>query len=254
MFAQRAAVLRAHCGLLEGAAAGVRVGQIGGGDQRFPVIAAVGDDGSDGILHPIRDAVRAQVVQQQDLTIQRHAVGLLVGGVGSGIVAGADAVQQSLEIREDAFESLLHDAAERGHGEVGLARAGFADQQQARVRAERELVGVALHGTHHALEFLHPLRLEILERRVAIERRDLRALLQPFGAARRQAGAAFGARDAGTFDDDPAGATALFANGLRGHYFYYGADVAVRTRTGPLASIHLRQMPCSVGVHAGCAT
>ena len=68
----------------DGAAAGVRVRQIGGGDQRLPVIAAVGDDGGDGIFHPIGDAVRAQIVEQQHFAVQRHAVGLAVGGIGAG--------------------------------------------------------------------------------------------------------------------------------------------------------------------------
>ena len=96
---------------------------------------------------------------------------------------------------------------------------------------EREFVGVALHVAHHALEFLFSLGLEIFKRSVAIERRDLGAFLQPFGAALGKAGAAFGAGDTGAFDDDPAGAAALLANGLRGHYSYYRAD-ARRGRMG----------------------
>src|ERR1035437_6673942 len=222
---QRASVFDADRRLLSGLAAlNIGVGQVGGSDQRLPVIAAVGDDGGDGILHPIGNAVRAQVVEQEDFAVERHAVSLLVGGVGTGVVARADAVEQSLEIREDAFKALLHDAAEGGHGEVGLAGAGFADQKQAGILAGRERVGVVPHLVQHALEFLHGIGLEILKRRAAIKRRDLGALLQPFGAALGKASAAFGARDARAFDDDPAGAAALFANRLRGHYFYYGAD------------------------------
>src|ERR1019366_3916500 len=71
---------------------------------------------------------------------------------------------------------------------------------------------------------LYALGLEILKRRAAVERWNLGALFEPFGAAFGEAGATFGATYAGAFDDNPAGAAALFANRLRGHYSYYRAD------------------------------
>jgi hypothetical protein len=45
------------------------VGKIGGGDQRLAMIAAVGDDGGDGVLHPLGDAMGAEIVEQQQLGV-----------------------------------------------------------------------------------------------------------------------------------------------------------------------------------------
>ncbi len=56
----------------------IRVGQVGGDDQRLLVVAAVGDDGGDGVFDPVGHAVRAQIVEQQDLGVEGGAVGFPV--------------------------------------------------------------------------------------------------------------------------------------------------------------------------------
>ena len=96
--------------------------------QRYVTIDVI------GVLHPIGDAVRAEIVEQQHFGIERHAVSLLVGRIGSGVVPGADAVEQVLVVGEEALEALLDDLAQGGHGQVRLAGAGLADEQQAGTR------------------------------------------------------------------------------------------------------------------------
>ena len=73
--------------------------------------------------------------------VEGDAVGLLVGGIGSGVVAGADAVEQVLVIAEEALEALFDDAAQGGDGEVGFAGAGLADEQAGRGGRRRESRG-----------------------------------------------------------------------------------------------------------------
>ena len=142
------------------------------------------------------------------------------------------------------FEPLEHVHAGRGIA----SNHGLLDTYQ------RTLEGY-FRMWHHHFEFLHALGLEILERGIPIERRNLRTLFEPLRATLGTAGAPFGAAYASALDDDPAGATTPLANGLRGHYSYYRADAhkgrigfaegraggspraerAVRTRTGLLA-------------------
>src|SRR5579864_673103 len=57
------------------------VGQISSRNQRLPLIAAVRNDGRNGVFHPIDDPMRPQIVQQQNLGVQSRPVGLPVGGV-----------------------------------------------------------------------------------------------------------------------------------------------------------------------------
>ena len=107
----------------------------------FLLIAAVGDDGGHGIFHPIADAARAQVVQQQQLDIERRAVGFAVADAGGGVPTFLDAVQQVLVIKKKSFEAAGDQNPQRGHGQVRLAGAGIADQQQARAGRPREIRG-----------------------------------------------------------------------------------------------------------------
>ena len=92
------------------------------------MIAAMRNNRCHRVLHPIRHAMRAQVIQQQDFGIQRHAVRFLVRRVGVGIVAGTDTIQKTFVVAESAFEALVDDGAQRSDSEVGFASAGGANQ------------------------------------------------------------------------------------------------------------------------------
>jgi hypothetical protein len=52
--------------------------------------------------------VRADIVEEQDLGVERDPVGLAVGGVRAGVVARADR-SVVLIIAEEPFEALLDD-------------------------------------------------------------------------------------------------------------------------------------------------
>ena len=205
------------------------------------MVGAVGDDGSNGVLDPIGDALRAQIVEQQHLGIERGTVGLAVGRIRAGIVARADAVQQSLVIPEQTLEALRHDLAYSGHCQVGFAGARIADQQQARPVLIGKIANEVFHRQQNVGQFaardgiLGTGHAEILERGITVKGRDLRPLLEAAGAALIAAGTRLGAGDVGVLDDDPARAAALGANRFRGHRSYYRPGRR-RCRTAPLPS------------------
>ena len=72
--------------------------------------------------------MRAQIVEHQDLRLQRRAVRFAVHGAGRHIVAAADVIQQRLEIVEHAFVAARDQAAQSGHRKVRFAGAGRADK------------------------------------------------------------------------------------------------------------------------------
>src|SRR5271165_1561629 len=93
------------------AVARFRVAQVGGDDRRLPVITSVGDDRSNRVLHPIRHAVSAQVVEDNNFGVKRGAVGFLVAGSGRFVIAAPDTIEKILKIKEDAFEPPRQQAA-----------------------------------------------------------------------------------------------------------------------------------------------
>ena len=217
---QRAAVLHSNRPPLHHGAAGVAVGQVGGGNQGLPLVAAVGDDASHGVLHPAGDAVRAQVVEQQDVGVERRAVGLAVGGIRRLVVAGLDAVEQRLVVVEQAVEALLDDLAKRRHRQVRFAGPRLADEQQARPRLVGEIADVVFHRQQNGGQFLARdgvlgAHTEVVERSLAVQGRDLGALFQPLGAMLRPAVARPGAGERGALHDDEPRAATIRTNRLR---------------------------------------
>ena len=87
------------------------IGKVRGGDQRLFLIAAMRDDGGYGIFHPIGDAMRAQIVEQQHFDIQYRAIGFTIGCARGSVVTRTDAVQQILVIEEQTFVALLEQRA-----------------------------------------------------------------------------------------------------------------------------------------------
>ena len=114
--------------------------------------------------------------------------------------------------------ALVDDLAHGGDGKVGLAGAGVAGEKQAGAGFVGEIVGVLLDGQNHAHQFaagdwvFGAGRGEILERGVAIERRNLSLLFEAAGPALGAAIARLRAGDAGPFNDHEAQTSALRTN------------------------------------------
>src|SRR5580704_5851835 len=89
------------------------IAQVGGDDGGLPIVAAVRDDGRHGVFHPVRDAMCAQIVEQQNVGIECGFVGFAVHGAGGLIVATADAVEKGLKVKEHSFESTFDQSAQR---------------------------------------------------------------------------------------------------------------------------------------------
>ncbi len=114
-----------------------RVDQIGGGDERFALIAAGGDDRCDGVHDPVGDPVRAEIVEQEHIDFHRNPVGFFVARIGCGVVARTDTVQQILVIEEQSLKSLCQDGAKGRDSQMRFSAAGIAGQEQARLLSRR---------------------------------------------------------------------------------------------------------------------
>src|ERR1035438_324341 len=190
----------------------------------------MGDNRTNRVFDPGRDLLGAEVVNHERRNLKRLAVCSPIGEVGIGVVAGSDAVEQIMIIPEKPRVTLGQYGAKSSYGEMCFPAARIAHEQKAGPRLVRESTHVLPHGHERhknsvaGIRVFGPRNVEVLKRSFRVKRWDVGALLQSLGFSCQEAGAAFGATDAGAFDDDPAGAAALFANRLRGHYSYYGAD------------------------------
>ena len=77
--------------------------------------------------------LRAQIVQHQDLGIQRRAIRFL-DRIGSRrlIVAAADMIEQSLEIEKETLEAARQQAPQRRHCQVRFPRSRRARETRGR--------------------------------------------------------------------------------------------------------------------------
>ena len=142
----------------------------------------------------------AEIVEQEDFGIERRLVGFAAGGVGRGVVAGFDFVEQRLVIAEEAFKALGHDLAQGGYREVRLAASRLADEQESGTLFVGEVAHELLDGEEDGGEFAARGGIlvagydEVIEGSFAIEGGDLRTFFQARGAA---LGAAIARRGAG---------------------------------------------------------
>ncbi len=175
--------------------------------------------------HPFGSAMRAEIVQQQNLGFERGAIGFLVRGAGSRVVTGTNAVQQILVIEEDAFVAAVQQFLHRGDGQMSLARAGLADQQEAGVVRGRKILDEALDLDKCSAQArgagIIVLDIEVLQRGALIVGRNASRILEGGRKSRRRAGAALRAGEAGTLHYLPPGAFADGTNGCFGHAVTY---------------------------------
>ncbi len=100
----------------------IGIDKIGCRNQRLAVVVAVGHDGGNSVFHPIRDAVRSQVVQKQNLRFERDSIGFAATGSERFAVACAYTLQQILIIEENAFVPTRKQQPKSGYRQMRLAR------------------------------------------------------------------------------------------------------------------------------------
>src|SRR5687768_1460845 len=171
------------------------------------MIAAMRDDRGDRILHPIAHSMRAQIVEYQHFAFERDPVRFAVRCAGRRVVAGTDALQQVLIVKEHGLEPACDQPLDHRYGQVCFASAGIADEQQTFLPGQnREVIRVLSRGGRSVLERtvrngIIRSRVEILERGIAIKRRDVGGAQETLRTSAQRTVAAFRAFQAVTFHD-----------------------------------------------------
>ena len=137
-----------------------------------------------------------------------------------------------LIIDEESFEALGDDLAQRGYCQVSFAAAGLADQQEAGALLIGEIAHELLDGQQDGGEFAArggvfvARHHEVIEGSFAVEIGNIRFSGQSLRTSLGAAFAGSGAGQIGVFGNDEPQATALRANRLASHRFYYRLDSA----------------------------
>src|SRR5262249_13774228 len=153
---------------------------------------------------------------------ERRAVRFAIRGSRRLIVPGANLIEQSLIVKEDALESTRDQLAQRCNRKMRFAGARLSDQQQSWLLTCGKFTGEGFHRQQHAGEARVGGRivlgqLEIIERSVPIERRNPGSLPQSAGPLDIAARAALRSRSALALNDLPTGTAALGTNRLSRH-------------------------------------
>jgi hypothetical protein len=67
------------------------------------MVIPVGHNRRYGIFHPIRDTVRTDIVKQEHFCLKRDPICLTVTRADRFVVAGTDAFEQILIVKENSF-------------------------------------------------------------------------------------------------------------------------------------------------------